>query len=210
MDAVISLCQRVIWLSKGRIHLEGIASAVTATYLHGKTVDSNDAVFDPPIEIGNGMPVVVHKLEVKNDSDSYSGKFSVRDRLYIEIDWESLDSMYKPRIGVVIYANNSVPVLTTLDASSWSVGWLPPGRRVARCEIMSGLLNEGTYSIEVAGDSLENPNHTLHRRTGNLIRFDVYDDKSVSNRYYGQEGFYEDPWPGVILLDIPWHSKEIQ
>jgi hypothetical protein len=104
-------------------------------------------------------------------------------------------------------------VLTGLDATAWAVETLAPGRRVSSCILPGGLLNEGEYVIDLGADSPKGRDGAAHAftpsRTGPLLRFEVHDDRTVKGKYYGEEGFRDARWPGVLLLDLEWTQSAL-
>ena len=127
--------------------------------------------------------------------------------LRISIDWESYEITNKPRIGFVMQTAEGLDVLTALDATSWTSEWLLPGRRVSTCMVPGGLLNEGEYIIDVGADS-PNRHDFTKSRTGAVLRFEIEDDMTLPNKYYGQEGSGS-RWPGVLLLNLSWIQENI-
>jgi hypothetical protein len=113
--------------------------------------------------------------------------------------------VYKPRIGFILQTAEGVDVLTSLDATGLRADWIPPGRWKSTCTIPGGLLNEGEYTLDFGADS---PNrHDLTKgRTGAVLRIEIEDDMTLSSKYYGNEGFRDARWPGVMLMDLPWRQ----
>ena len=104
--------------------------------------------------------------------------------------------------------SDGLDVLTALDANAWTIEWLPAGRKVSSCLIPGGLLNEGEYVIDVGADSPKGFDFT-RSRLGAILRFEVEDDMTLPNKYYGQEGFRDSKWPGVLLLNLPWTQEDL-
>jgi hypothetical protein len=95
-----------------------------------------------------------------------------------------------------------------MDAESWRSEWLEPGRYVSSCTVPGSLLNEGAFVLDFSGDV---PRRFAWRpgRTGALLQFEVVDDMTLPNKYYGEEGFRDVTWPGVLLPPIPWTQEQI-
>ena len=68
-------------------------------------------------------------------------------------------------------------------------------------------MNEGEYIIDVGGDSPNRFDFTKSR-TGTVLRFEIEDDMALPNKYYGEEGFRDARWPGVLLLNLPWLQED--
>lgn len=207
MDAIRRICTRTGWLDKGRFRSSGPTSHTIAEYLLSGIQTEGAVAFDEPRTLHRKLPVVAHSLQISTDSGDVITHFSTRSSIRVRIEWEVLDRLYKPRIGVVISTSDGVEVLTALDANAWAVGWVNAGRRISTCVIPGGLLNEGEYMVSLAADA-PYENDFDEAVTEAFIRFDVEDDLSLPNKNYGQEGFSDRRWPGVLLLNLPWVQEE--
>jgi lipopolysaccharide transport system ATP-binding protein len=210
MDAIRRLCARTLWLRDGTVARDGDTAQVVAAYLLTGVAESNCVRFDPPRALGSDIAIRVCRLELSRAAAG-AGGFSRTDALRLTIEWESLAPLYKPRIGFVLQTAGGTDVLTGLDATAWTVETLAPGRRISSCILPGGLLNEGEYVIDLGADSPKAPDGTVHAftpsRTGPLLRFEIHDDRTVKGKYYGEEGFRDARWPGVLLLDLEWSQR---
>lgn len=164
---------------------------------------SGERVFSPPLAFENGMPALLHCVRVSDANGRLAERSSCASALRIDIEWEATEALYRPRMGFILRTGEGSEVLTALDATSWESMWSQPGLWTSSCFIPGGLLNEGEYTIDVGCDS---PNRHDFRQglTGGVLRFQLDDDMTISSKYYGEEGFRDSRWPGVLLLDLPW------
>jgi lipopolysaccharide transport system ATP-binding protein len=210
MDAVRRLCGCAIWLDSGRIRSTGDTMEIVSHYLLQAVCEGGRAVFDPPHQLGNGMPIRLHSLQIENEQGKITTRVSAASRLRVRLEWEADARLYKPRIGFVLQTSSGTDVFTALDANSWVQEWLEPGRRISWCDIPHQLLNEGEYVLDVGGDGFYNGTCDFTQsRTGPVLRFEVDDDMTLPNKYYGQEGFRDGRWPGVLLLNLPWTQEVV-
>ena len=210
MDAVERLCPTSMWLDNGKVHKHGDTKRIVAEYLLRNVIDANRIIFNPAQALANGMGIYLHRLELSGSKGS-PDQISVSSNLRITIEWESINRLYKPRIGFVLQTSDGKDVLTTLDATSWSVNWLEPGIRISTCVIPGNLLNEGEYMIDVGADAT-NPGNFYGfeaSRTGAMLRFSLIDDMTLPSKYYGQEGFRDVRWPGVLLMNLEWNQNTV-
>jgi lipopolysaccharide transport system ATP-binding protein len=205
-DAIRRLCSRAVWLDGGAVRFIGETDRSLSSYLLRELRDGGTVVFDPPHRMASGMPVLLHSVKISDESGQVTTHFSTRSPLRITIEWENSAPLYKPRMGFVMQTTDGRDVLTALDANAWAVESLPPGRRISSCLIPGGILNEGEYVIDVGADSPKRFDFT-RTRTGAVLRFELEDDMTLPNKYYGQEGFREARWPGIILLNLPWTQE---
>ena len=211
IDAVRRLCPQAVWLDDGRVKEMGDTVQCLSSYLLRGVAEGARVVFDPPHRMKNDMPVLLRSVQISDEAGTLANQFSTRSAIRVRIEWESVAPIYKPRVGFVVQTSDGLDVLTAMDASSWAAEWSPPGRRISTCTIPGSLLNEGEYVIDVGGDG--NPGRLnlfdfTRGRTGAILRFEVEDDMTLPNKYYGQEGFRDSRWPGVLLLNLPWTQEE--
>jgi lipopolysaccharide transport system ATP-binding protein len=208
MDAIQRLCSRTLWLDEGRLKRDGPTSTVVAEYLLANVHEQGGVRFDPPRALGSAIPIRLLALELRNEKGVPATRFSCREAVGLRIEWQTLVPLRKPRIGLVLQTAGGTEVLASFDASASVHEILPAGKWVSCCLIPGRLLNEGEYVVELGADALRDPGGTAYpfapTRTGPILRFEVQDDQTIPGKYYGEEGFRDAPWPGVILIEIPW------
>jgi hypothetical protein len=152
------------------------------------------------------MPVKIHSVQLSDGSARVRRSFSAADAVTVEIEWDLGERLYKPRIGFILYTTDGFPVFTALDAQSWAQEYLEPGQYLSSCQIPAHFLNEDTYTLCLSGDVPRRFDFKLGL-TGSVADFEVEDDMTLPNKYYGDEGFRDARWPGVTLPKIPWTQK---
>lgn len=208
MDAVRRLCGKAVWLDGGRVKEMGETEHCVSRYLLKGVREGGRAEFTPPHRLANGMPAQLHAVQIEDASGRVTNRFSARSPIRVSIEWEAMGRIYKPRIGFILQTADGFDIFSALDASAWREEWLSPGRRVSSCVIPGQLLNEGEYVLDVGGD-VPNRCDFNQGRTGAILRFEVEDDMTLPNKYYGEEGFRDGRWCGVLLPNIPWRQERI-
>ena len=208
MDAIRRLCKTAIWLDGGTVKKQGDARDCVSEYLLAGTNEGGVNRFDPPRVLENGMPLALHAVEIADAGGAPVTRFSARAAVKVTIRWETTEELYKPRIGFVLQTSDGIDVMTAFDAGAWKRESLPAGRRVSTVVIPGGLLNEGEYVVDVGADSPRRGHDFTRGRTGPVVRFEIEDDMTLANKYYGEEGFRDRRWPGVMLLDLPWTQED--
>ncbi len=213
MEAVRRLCPRAIWLEQGRIREIGETAGVIGSYLASGVEEEGTIVFDPPHDLGNGMPVKLHAARVTDAAGRALPVYPAAEPLQVRIEWQNSRVLYRPRIGFVLQTAAGIDVLTSFDASAWEHDALPPGRRVSVCTLPGGLLNEDQYLIDVGGDGQADDADSRRTygfstsRTGPVLRFEIEDNSSLRSKHYGQHGIRDVRWPGVVLKELPWEQQ---
>jgi lipopolysaccharide transport system ATP-binding protein len=206
MDAIRRLCTRAIWLDGGRVKQSGETRAVVGAYLLEGVEEGSRAAFDPPRALGG--PFLLHEVALLDAGGNPCRRFERSQPVRVSITWESTAPLLKPRVGFVLLTGDGTEVLTGLDASAWRHGRLAPGRRVSTATIPGGLLNEGEYVLEVGADAPRALDFNLGR-TGPVLRFEVEDAMTLPGKHYGEEGFRDRRWPGVLLLELEWTQRDV-
>jgi len=209
MDAVRRLCRMGLWLNDGRVHYHGPVEDCVTRYLTAGLQGGARREFAPPLPLPNRMGLSLLAVQVANAAGRLQAHFSANDPIHVTIDWELAQRLYKPRLGFILQSLGGGEVFTALDAESWSRPWLEAGRYRSTCVIPGRLLNEGNYALDFSGDV---PNRFGFREglSGPLLEFDVEDDMTLPNRYYGEEGFRDARWPGVVLPHITWKQEQLE
>jgi len=138
-------------------------------------------------------------VSVKNKRNEIAASFPIDEPIYIEIIYQDNEAIcqntsiihIKDGYGNTIFASNE------FNAPDWEHK-KPNQVTVARCEIPSNLLSEGTYYVLVAIGHY-NPN-MLHTRNENIISFKVletYTGNTVRKHTGGN-------WPGLVRPYLNW------
>jgi hypothetical protein len=195
-------------MDNGEVRRFGETADVVGDYILQGVREGASVTFDPPHRFGNGMPAVLHSVDLVDVDGRARPTFSSGSPIEVRIRWEATAALYKPRIGFVLQTADGMDVLTSFDAHSWVEGQLAPGKRTSTCRLPAGLLNEGEYVLDFGTDAPRTsfaPGYDFtHSRTGPVVRFEVEDDMTIQAKYYGQEGFRDRRWPGVLLMNLPW------
>ncbi|MBI5396620.1 MAG: ABC transporter ATP-binding protein [Verrucomicrobia bacterium] len=212
MEAITRLCGKAVWLEAGRVKATGDTGHVVSMYLLQGLREGGRVAFDPPLQLEGGAPIRLHSIQLEDPAGKVTNQFSARSPIRVRIEWESDARLYKPRLGFVLMTSGGLEVFSAMDANSWRGDWLEPGRRVSSCVIPGQLLNEGEYVIDVGADG--NPGRAevfdfSRSRTGAILRFEIEDDMTLPNKYYGEEGFRDGRWSGVLLPNIPWTQEPV-
>ncbi len=213
MDAVRRLCDRAMWLEGGRIREIAPAVECTRSYLMSGLSKDDAVAFDPPHRLAGGLPVRLCSAQVTDGDGVCQPVYSAATPLAVRITWETVAPVYRPRIGFVLQTVEGVDVLQSLDVNAWQRQVLPPGRWVSTCLVPGGLLNEGSYLIDLGADGWADTDEMREHygftssRTGPLLRFDIEDNTTLRSKHYGQYGTLDVRWPGVLLMDLAWQQE---
>jgi lipopolysaccharide transport system ATP-binding protein len=94
MEAIRSLCQRVVWLTEGRLHRDGEANEIVEAYFNSI---SNERSF-PCTNPDYGL--ILQKVVLKNARGAESSQFCPGDDLVVEISYDAQKRIEKPIIAL--------------------------------------------------------------------------------------------------------------
>jgi hypothetical protein len=95
MEAIRSLCQRVVWLKDGRLHKDGRTDEIVEDYFN--STSSNDMSFSCA---NPDYGLVIQKVVLKNNQGEKSSQFRPGDDLVVEISYDAQKRIEKPIIAV--------------------------------------------------------------------------------------------------------------
>jgi lipopolysaccharide transport system ATP-binding protein len=127
-------------------------------------------------------------VNVLNESGDVCKRFTVRDNIYIEIEYEIYEVLKSLDAAFHLVNQRNERVFYTFDdieKRSWNERKKFPGKYVSRCKIPGDFLNDGTYSITVALSD-----NKVYSQKDDAVSFQV-DDVMDPN---GSRGLYSYEW----------------
>jgi lipopolysaccharide transport system ATP-binding protein len=203
MQAVAQLCDRAIWLEKGRVVADGPSGEVVARYLQSG-FGGGSAREWPDIEEAPGNDLVrLRSVRIVQD-DIESPVIDVRRPVGIEIGFTVLrdGEPIVPKIKIVDQRGN-----IAFNAMDTSPRWDEPvvaGHYLATAWIPANLLNEGLTSVDAAVCSIHAPKLRTQAGARSAVSFHVQDPgegNSARGRFTGQ-------WRGVVRPLLDWTTEE--
>jgi len=152
MRTVQSLCDRVLWLEKGRVRQIGDARPVVAAY----TDEMNRTIAAGRVEQYGGTErrgsgaVRFTTIRLLNGDGHETSTFNMGDRLVIEMSYRARQRVPNPSFDVAIYADNGARVCTATSRLSGSTPDFVEGEGVARCIFDAIPFMPGGYTVTVA------------------------------------------------------------
>ena len=152
-DAVKSLCERAIWLDRGRVVADGQASAVVDEYQYGAPITGKPA----PEQRWGTRRIEITGVRIKNGNGAAQTLFATGDAMTLEIDYCARQPTPAPTFGMAIHRHDGVHL--TGPNTTFSGFPLPAleGRGTVTFAIPHLPMLEGLYHISVAahaaGDS---------------------------------------------------------
>lgn len=167
MDSVSSLCDRVIWMDKGKIREEGDASKVIAGYTAEVNRDLGQST--------NGQLRVMRRgsgearftrVEVLDEGGNSCREFHTGDTIRIRAAFEADKRIMRPSFRFAIREVNSRALVTVADARVSNLPDVLPVEGVIECVFEDIQLRPNAYCLYLVLTSLDY----------NALAYDVWDD----------------------------------
>jgi len=190
MTSVRSLCDRVIWLKDGRVHLDGGADEVVKAYL--STYTRQRAYVEWSSEDAPGDEKVrVRAVRLKGPADLVITR---ADPFRVVVELDNLE-LYGDDLNIGLFLINDEDVIVLGNSLKESLNGgldLRPGGLRVWCEIPGNLLNVDEYRVVV------NVFHggRFRYRVSDTIAFEVH-ERTQGEGYFGKR-------KGVIRPLLPW------
>ena len=195
LGSIRDLCSRAILLEEGRKIREGETSEVIAHYTSTAVQKSGERIFNNSTETSEKGGGVVRLRAVRslNDSGEVCDMFTVRDNIYVQIEYDVLVDMRMLDIQIFLTNRRSEHVFFAYDDQNKQAlkdRKRKTGRYVSTCEIPRDFLNDGSFSVLVKGGDEQT---TFFEEKG--CSFDVDDLKDPK----GARGVWSWRWPRVVV-----------
>jgi lipopolysaccharide transport system ATP-binding protein len=199
MRTVQSLCNRVLWLEKGRIRQIGDAQSIVAGY----TDEMNRLIASMGLRQYGGNErrgsgeVQFTSIRLLNGDGRETNTFQMGDKLVIEMGYQAHRRVLGPSFDVAIYAHNGTRVCTATSRLSSCAPECLAGEGVARCVFDSIPFTPGGYAVTVA--LFDQDDLTKYDQWYNAVSFTVGSELIGDARWHLTQGKH-----GVVYLPSAW------
>ena len=195
MNAISSLCTRVLWLDQGKLVRSGSAREVIREYMSQHVADS--LLWVPPTP-GNS-PFRYHRVEVLSGSSVHCGDgFRPDAPLVFEFDYTVSGTIASGRIGLVLTDQEGVVVLGSANSDgtpTLDMTWTA-GRSISRCNIPAHFLAPGRYHVSISEPA--DAGSIVHEA---ILSFRISELGSLKSR---------DGRRGIVAPLLSWQSEQIE
>ena len=143
MEAVRSLCQRAVWLKKGRLHKDGKADEIIEDYF--------DSIFNelPPSCANSDYGLIIQKVVLKNDRGEESSQFRPGDDLVVKISYNAQKRIEKPIIALGVLGINGSCFTSNMLLDGHRPDFLEGSGKIS-CTFRSIPLLPQSYTVKLA------------------------------------------------------------
>jgi lipopolysaccharide transport system ATP-binding protein len=203
LSSVARLCDRVLVLERGQIVSEsrpGHPDDAVYDYVGLMNPDRPDAVSQGAAGVGSSKVELV-RAWITNREQEVAGRFSIFEDVYLHVVYDVTEDL----------SDAVVPFFHVLDAEGDYVFLTFPhdwpseqgrgaGRYEAVCHVPAHLLNDGSYSVTVQVNTVNN-GHKLEFFENHAVRFVITDDVDENPHRAHVKYSYEHPGSVRPLLD---------
>ncbi len=204
MQAVSQLCERAIWLERGRVVDDGPSSDVVAQYLQSGYGTGSSRAWSE-IEDAPGDDLVRLRSVRVVQGDDEAAAVDVRRPVGIEIGFTVLRLGNKsvfPKIKV--FDQRGDVAFNAMDTSPRWHEPAPPGDYLSTAWIPGNLLNEGLATVDVGICSFAGPRLYPHAGRSDAVSLHVQDPGEGDSA----RGVFIGQWKGVVRPLLKWTTEE--
>ncbi|MEO9022642.1 MAG: ABC transporter ATP-binding protein [Ginsengibacter sp.] len=203
MQAISSLCSRIILLDKGSMIKDGETAKVIQDYLVYETSKNGVIEWNKNDAPGDSL-IKLRAIKILDQDNRIRNHFFTKSKIRIQFDFEILKMDNLLVVGFDLTNEDGIIILRSYHHDYYQQEWpvLKEGLNSIYCDIPDSILREGTYFIS--------PKISIHDKkwiiNGDpLLSFDVEMNHGVSPYWT----FYnKSNRPGVLSIIIPWKNSK--
>jgi lipopolysaccharide transport system ATP-binding protein len=192
MGAIQQLCDRTIFLEKGKVISDGLTAQSIERYLSATKINLSE--------------------KWENKGDEYNNEHFKPEKLYLSKEkdglWLNVEATigktdHSLAIGYALYSENGTLVYWSFQTDTEEKKWpiLKPGKCLLKTELPEEILNSGTYKIELLGNShFKDMPFAVGKLNPTIIMNYV--------KKFDQSIYWTQKRPGVLAPTIKWDSYE--
>ena len=205
MQAISSLCSRIILLDKGSMIQDGEAAKIIQNYLMFET-SKNGAIEWGKNDAPGDSLIKLRAIKILDLDNRIRTHFFTKSKIRVQLDFEILKMDNLLVIGFDLTNEDGIIILRSYHHDNYQEEWpvLKEGFNSIFCDIPDSLLREGTYFIS--------PKISVHDKkwiiNGDpLLSFDVEMNHGVSPYWT----FYnKSNRPGALSIVLPWKNSDLK
>jgi lipopolysaccharide transport system ATP-binding protein len=199
MPAITRLCERVIYLSEGKLCADGASHEVVKAYLHSGFGTMHSREWLDPDKAPGREVARLRAVRVRIGDGEASEKIDIRNPVGIEMEYEVLKHGYKVLPSLGLHNDEGVFLMECVDLDpAWRGRIRPAGRYRSTAWIPGNLLAEGTIFVTVGLETVEPQIVQCYERQ--VVAFQVID----SGEGNSARGDYAGHLNGVVRPLLNW------
>jgi len=159
MQAILNLCNHVMWIDEGKVRQIDIPPHVISTYLHILTTASNlnhERIWVDSATCGNDKARLHSVRLAASGGATLVGPITMDRSFQIEVEYSVMSANTVLHVSICIHTidgtvafDSSNFEFPSLELPDWHCQPLPTGRFRSICHIPRNLMNQGNYRLRV-------------------------------------------------------------
>jgi lipopolysaccharide transport system ATP-binding protein len=202
MVAIKALCTRCLWMNQGQLFGFGPTTDIVNKYLKAGSTSITRRVWDTPESAPGNDQIRLRSVRLVVPKGETDDALTIKTPFDVEFEYWNLKDNCRLNLSMCVHNEDNICVFTTTSCKEkrWDGQPFPKGLFRSTCEIPADLLNDGMYRISVL--FVEDTSVVVSVQN-DLLTFEVHDDNSDRNQWYGK-------WPGVTRPRLQWDTSCIQ
>jgi lipopolysaccharide transport system ATP-binding protein len=200
MTAVEGLCDRAIWLDRGRPVAEGRPPDIVSRYLSTAFDPLSERTWEFDEAPGDDR-VRLRSARVRPESGTPEEALDVQTPFVLEFEYWNLRPDTRLNVSLHVYNEHGIMVFNAVPTQerAWQGRPFPKGLFRDTCHIPGELLNDGVYTVELL---LVEDATTILLEAQDVLVFEVRDVVE------GRAGSF-DRWAGVVRPTLQWETEHL-
>ncbi len=198
MNAVNSLCSKCMHLKDGKIISEGITDKIVNEYLSSGTQNLNERIWVDDEQPGDEV-ARLHAARIIDKQGNLLEVVPKELEFGVQFEYEVLKPGFEPHPNIHILTSKGELACILIHDSIAELKEV--GRHEAVVWIPKDVLNDGTYMVRVALDTLSP--HIIHSEVKEALAFDVIEDLQLRKYKFGRY------LSGVFRPSFDWTHEKI-
>lgn len=193
MIAIQSLCQRVVFLERGRLKNAGPAGSVIASYLSESMKSNQASIWDDPATAPGNSILRLRRISISDGNDPGCTLLTMQSEIRIETEYtvEATDDL----LHITYHLLNDQGIIVLTSGNKPRVH--PAGTYRVAFKIPGDLLNSGGYFLKLV--IVRNEGTPIYERE-NVASFNVEDTAQRETAHMGRE-------PGIVQPILEWRTE---
>lgn len=202
MSAVAQLCDSLIWLDKGQVHMRGETEHIVAQYLTSEANVFGVQEWPEGFARSGVDEFALHAVRILDGNNRVSAMLDGNEPFLIETEYDVKLPLDYCRIGLTITTVEGVTVFEAYDIDEPGyAGERTTGRHVSRCRVPGHLLRPGRFTVSVKAGI---PNKKNFARADHLLTFDVKGTAAT-----GLQAGERKERAGIIAPRLDWERRSL-
>jgi lipopolysaccharide transport system ATP-binding protein len=196
MNAIQALCERTVWLEGGQPRAIGPARRIVSEFLEIASHPCLERIWPDPQSAPGNEDVRLHAARLLLNNLSQPSPLTISTPFAFEISFWNMRGGSQIAVTLGLFTEGDVCAFYASSASDPAISKSLAYRGLCSvvCHIPAGLLNSGTYRVELL--VVRDSTIVLHREDGILV-FEVLDEVETRGGWYGD-------WPGAVRPLLHW------